>query len=455
MNNIIVLCLISFALTIDYSLGLISLQAYWTKLGGTEKLVGFVFGLYDASTIFVTPLLALMINSNILKYKTVFMGSILINIIGNIFYGLANIVGLWIMIFIGRFISGVGAGSLPLLIVYIAETLSSDEQKSAVGYVKYTAAFTRIIGPTIGILLSNFKIDNRIFNLYTLAGWIPAVIGLGTLPILYFWKDNYNASYLEDNNKTSFINLIKKIWNIFTIFWPIILLGSLGTYIYWYFMGNSFIIATNYFNVVSNEHQLGNLYYSGLGGLIIAVVLYLTFKTCIPHFVGLVVASNILILSTLMFLFKFNIIFYIAVGMTTFGYIFFVPLINVQNNIIAKNYKSKLGKSIGISITALTSFQSLARFIGPASFTLFKHRSNNKFCNFSNPDNYITSGCEIKGYLWSSLVAIIVVFVLSILCFYWINKVIKRSIVYFNESYGNPINRYSSNFFMKRRYFTV
>ena len=193
MNTTLVFCLIAFSLSIDYSLGLISIQAYWINTGGDKSLSGFVFGLYDGLTVILTPLVAWLINNYGLKYRLVFQISLIVNIIGNIIYSLAYEADTWIMILVGRGIAGMGASSLPLLMVYIAEKTC---QQDAIGYIKYTSAITRVIGPILGTIFSIVVKNGQIFNLYTLAGWIPFFLGILTLIVVSYWteEESFNNS---------------------------------------------------------------------------------------------------------------------------------------------------------------------------------------------------------------------------------------------------------------------
>src|SRR6218665_511977 len=91
---IAILCFLSFTLTIDYSLSLISEEAYWVSTGGNKRLSGVVFGLYDASPIVVAPLLAWYLGKGG-SYKKMFLIGLIINIVGNAFYAMADLVSRW------------------------------------------------------------------------------------------------------------------------------------------------------------------------------------------------------------------------------------------------------------------------------------------------------------------------------------------------------------------------
>ena len=424
MNTKIILCLISFALSIDYSIGLIVLQAYWSRVHGQENLVGVIFGLYDGFVIIITPIVAWLLNMNYLKYKTVFVVGLILNLVGNIIYSLAYALNTWVFILIGRIVSGLGASILPLLVVYIALVMSTDEQKTAIGYVKYTSALTRVIGPIMGIVLALIKSENIYINEYTITGWIPAVICLIVLIVVMIWKEEEPLPIMSSGKPIEYSTIVK-------IFLPIASLGFITTAIYWYFMANGFVIATYRFHVIHNEHELGNIYYSGLGSFVAAFMLFIFFQELMSSIQVLWISSVLLVLTSTFFLWKINIMFYVAVSLATFCYAVLIPSVNIQNNLLAKKNASVLGNYMGVSIVALSIFQSVARFVGPSCFMLGKNILAGPNCNISIPEHYNISDCEITGYILSSAVSIgLSFFIMMIsLCF-----------ILYNRRFDNTIN---------------
>jgi len=415
MHTTIVLCLIAFALSIDYSVGLITLQAYWKHVHGAESLFGVIFGLYDGFVIIVTPAIAWLLNNTKLKYKFVFIVGLLLNIIGNVVYSFAFALDTWVLILLGRAVSGIGASVVPLLIMYVAMVMNGESQKPAVGYIKYTAAITRVIGPVLGILLALIKTTNHFFNEYTVTGWIPAFICVVVLVIVLFWKEDEPAPSLlpaeQKNENTGYLEIIK-------IFLPIISLGFITTFIYWYFVGNGYVMALHRYHIIHNSHDPGNWYYPGIGSFVLAFGLFYFFQDFMSGNIGLCMSSIGLFITSTFFLCKLDVIFYIAVGLTTFCYAVLVPSINIQNNLLARRHKNLLGNIMGVSIVALAVFQSVARFVGPACFMLFKDVVRTPDCNITDPEHYNVTGCKIEGYIPSSMGFIIGSFVITVICLY-------------------------------------
>jgi len=105
---------LSFVLSIDYSLGLISTQAYWVGTHGNIKLCGLVFGLYDSLIIVSTPLLGWLQDYKEISYKKIFSICLIINMIGNLMYALADYNDTWVLILFGRLIGGLGNNKLDI-----------------------------------------------------------------------------------------------------------------------------------------------------------------------------------------------------------------------------------------------------------------------------------------------------------------------------------------------------
>lgn len=419
MNTILVLCLIALALSLDYSIGLITLQAYWSHVNGNSNMFGVIFGLYDGFVIFITPIVAWLLNKNYLKYKLVFIVGLSLNLIGNVIYSFAFALDTWVLILLGRAISGIGASALPLLIMYVAFVMDNDSQRPAVGYIKYTAALTRVLGPVLGTVLALIKTTNNIFNEYTVTGWIPAGICLIALIVVCFWEEDVPSPTLlpqDGNDNMDYVTIIKT-------FMPIIGLGFITTFIYWYFVGNGFVIAMYRFHAITNSHELGNWYYSGIGAFILAFVLFYFFQNFMSGNIGLCASSAGLILTTTFFLCNIHVIFHFAVGLTTFCYAVLVPSINIQNNLLARKNKELLGNIAGISIVSLAIFQSVARFVGPACFMLFKNVTESAECNMTDPEYYNVSDCRIDGYIPSSIGFISGSSLITMICLFYTVKI--------------------------------
>jgi MFS family permease len=420
-----VFCLLSFTLTIDYSLSLISAQAYWTATGGDKNLAGLIFGLYDASTIVVTPLLAYYLekSSSPNRYKNMFIVGLVTNMLGNLVYAFAYSVKSWLMILLGRLVSGIGATVLPLLMVYVSDNLSEDEQAPAVGYIKYVSAISRVMGPVLGSVFSATIDDNgtigKFFNMYTLVGWIPVLLCLVTLYVVhkYFEEEGQTYGLIHED-----IGLYKKVANQMPILW----IGFTSTFIYWMFMGNSFIVATHHYHLIKNEHNLGRIYFTGFIGFILSFVLFLINKKAFATLKSLCVSVVLLVVGLYVYLASDNWTFYLAVGLSTLAYGLMIPSLNIINNLIARLAKAQTGNNTTTMIILLSISQSIARFCGPSAFAIFTSVDEHTNCDFSDPDNYVTNGCTIKNYVLSNSIFISSSFAIMMVSMFALNRKINR-----------------------------
>ncbi len=434
MNTIFVLCAISFALSIDYSLGLISTQAYWINTGGAKNLAGLVFGVYDGFTIIMTPLFAWLIDNKGFSYKSVFITCIVFNIVGNTIYSFAHVADAWIMVITGRAIAGVGATCVPLLMMYVADRIKGDEQQKTVGYVKYVVAFSGIIGSILGSAFTYVNV-NKIINLYTLVGWVPMCFSTLTLIFVALWTE-------QKSEKTAKISHGMSICMAVSYFLPIWTLAFVTTFIYWFYMGNAFILGTHFFHVIGDEEDLGNLYYAGLGGFLLSFLIFFFFKKNISSQKGLMLSTIFTIPTVFLFMVQENPMYYVAVASTTFAYGLMIPSINYLNNTLAKNLRGILKGRFGIMVTALSIAQGFARFVGPTLFTFSIPQENTSNCTLDDGEKYITSGCGLHNFVSMSAVYNSVCAILMIICYYYFVKKLEASD---KDTSILPINEESSS----------
>lgn len=391
-------------------------------MGGKKEMAGLVFGLYDASTICISPLLSLYIAKGG-SYNKMFITGIVINLLGNLFYALADYFSSWDMILAGRTVSGLGASCVPLLMVFVTDIMESDKQAQAVGYIKYIAALSRMIGPLIGSLLT-FKWDlsgtvAKLINMFTLVGWIPMVFDLICLILLLSFSSHFARVNIDTQGNFQFQKIIK-------VFWPILLIGFLTTVLYWLFMGNAFLLATHHYHIINNEHELGKIYVTGFIGFIISFVMFMCARKTmagIECFTGSIILLSI---GSCVFFFTDSWAFYLGVGLTTFAYGLMIPSLNIINNNIGKQLKYHIGSYVSFAISLITIAQGLARFCGPAIFTLFTNIIEDFDCDFSNPELYVTSGCRIDNYYAQNGTYIAICTIFSVLSIIAVNHRIKQ-----------------------------
>ena len=192
-------------------------------------------------------------------------------------------------------------------------------------------------------------------------------------------------------------------------------------------MGNAFILGTHFFHVISDEKDLGNLYYAGLGGFVASFITFYFFKKSISNEKGLLISTICSIPTVFLFMIQKNPMYFVAVATTTYAYGLMIPSINYLNNCLAKNLRGILKGKFGIMVTALSISQGFARFIGPTLFTLSIPQENKANCTLDDGEKYKTDGCGLHHFVIISAVYNCVCAFLIIICYYYFTKKLKAS----------------------------
>ena len=380
-------------------------------------------------TIIISPIFSLYIAKNG-NYKKMFIIGLVINLIGNVFYALTYYTIDPLMILIGRIISGIGASTAPLLMVFITEVMKSDQQEKerAASYVKYVVELSKILGPAIGSLLTfSWYFDGilgEFINMFTLVGWIPVILDVTCLIFLMRLSEfNGTVDVYNESGSFQFCTVIK-------LFWPILLISFTETVIYWLFMGNAFLIATHHFHIINNDHELVRIYITGFIGFVASFIISKYAKKIIQKTNCIVLLIFILFLSTCLYFLTASWAFYLAVGSSTFAYNLINSSLNIINDGIGKQMKHIFGSYISLGVSLINIIEGFARFCGPTIFMLFIriNNNNNEYCNFVNSEEYITSGCSFDNYLIQNSICILICTLVSFMGIIPLNNRIIRFI---------------------------
>jgi len=101
------------ALTVDYSMAMMSIQALYYSLNGPQKLYGLTYGVYDLAGMIFAPLWSWW-SVKAGRFKTQFNSGNMISICGSIIYACSFIANAWWMMLLGRLFQGAGAATLGL-----------------------------------------------------------------------------------------------------------------------------------------------------------------------------------------------------------------------------------------------------------------------------------------------------------------------------------------------------
>lgn len=192
-QSYLAMLLVGFALAIDFTTTLMSIQPLYYVVGGAERLYGLTFGSYDLSSLIFSPLFGLWSDCARAFKAPVQLGS-LVNAAGNFVYGFTVLVGQWWMMLIGRLVAGAGGATLGIGSSYIAQTSSLEQRQVKLGNYRIVQNIARTVGPFVGYLFLGLPQVNeasstglKIFNWYTVPGWVAGcVVLLLLVPFFHF-----------------------------------------------------------------------------------------------------------------------------------------------------------------------------------------------------------------------------------------------------------------------------
>ena len=142
---------LSFALSLDYSAVLVSIEEYWLTLGGEPSAYGVVFGSYALAQILSSPIFGYLSDRRGTKFAVCL--SIVLIAFGNALYAVAHVLESKYAVVWGRFLAGFGAGSLILGIVHITNTTTREDRGWVVANYRIAQSLAYFGGPFLGARL--------------------------------------------------------------------------------------------------------------------------------------------------------------------------------------------------------------------------------------------------------------------------------------------------------------
>ena len=261
-----------FTMAVDYSIVLLSIQELWYSLGGSRSFFGFAFGSYALAQAIVSPLLGYLSDLRGLKFAV--MLSLILNVLGNILYGFSVLAESTNMVLAGRFVAGLGAGSVPLALVYLTNTTARESRGSSVASFKLAQAIGLLGGPVLGMFLiplfpthttkSHVFNDTKsvgiatVFNMYTSPIWLATGnVLLIMLPLTKFCFKNPMAPHMA--MKYNFREA-KVLIRHTSVLMSLLLFGTIS---FWGIMSDLYTLALGQYQLVTTDTDLWKVYISG------------------------------------------------------------------------------------------------------------------------------------------------------------------------------------------------
>eukprot|EP00889_Picochlorum_renovo_P004695 jgi/Picre1/31725/NNA_007076.t1 len=207
-NSWYALLISGFALAIDFTAAMMSIQTFYYVLNGPKRLYGLTFGSYDLTALLAAPCLG-FVSDRFRVYKVLFMMCFLFNGAGNLIYAFSYLGDAWYMMLIARLVAGIGAAALSLGSSYIASTTTMEQRQTRLVSYRVSQTLARMFGPWIGYFFLGLPSVNssssttlKVFNWYTIPGWVAVfiiVLVIGIVAFLFVDPSNENEHYVREN----------------------------------------------------------------------------------------------------------------------------------------------------------------------------------------------------------------------------------------------------------------
>lgn len=392
-------------------------------------LYGFVFGIYALSQSVITPLLGYISDVRGIKFTLVL--SLVLNAFGNILYGFSFISDSANMILVGRFVSGLGAGSLVLGVVYLTNVSSRDMRGKVIASFKLSQAIGYFGGPVIGMAFVTMKSPHKtsstatkIFNMYTLPAWVALgnVVFIVIPAVKYCFKNPLSPHMALKYNHKEAKELV-----IHTVF--LIPLLFLATMCYWIIASDLFTLAFGQYHLITSDKDLWKVYVSaGVTLVLSCVFIRVTIHRIRKMSSEIFTVLGLLIVSIGLFLFvDFGIqdsrvstaFYYSGVALIVSGGASFFTGIGTYYSRKVTDLSHQARNRRGLFLGFFTFAESFGRFVGPttSSLILFVEEKPKKTTLFKcDLINLVPDGCHVRN-LSVTIAVLCTVLVLLAVCF--------------------------------------
>ena len=277
--------LAGFALAIDFTMALMSIQTFYYALGGPKRLYGLTFGSYDLSALLVAPLLGLW-NDTFKVFKIPILACLAMNGAGNLVYAMSYLGDAWWMMLLGRFVAGIGAAALALGSSYIANTTTMEQRQARLGTYRVSQSLARTLGPYVGFLFLGLPAVStasstalQVFNWYTIPGWAALfVIIMVFVPFSIMFQDptaeNGHLIGLKDDDPVDkeTMRARKRDFTWFSSLWLFLVFAS--TFLQFAYYSNLFALFAGQYHEVQDQYDQWKVFVALGAGAVPGAVAY-------------------------------------------------------------------------------------------------------------------------------------------------------------------------------------
>lgn len=410
---------LSFALSLDYSAVLVSIEEYWLTLGGEPSAYGVVFGSYALAQILSSPIFGYLSDRRGTKFAVCV--SIVLNAFGNALYAVALVLESKHAVVWGRFLAGFGAGSLILGIVHITNTTTREDRGWVVANYRIAQSLAYFGGPFLGLAFVPLQVSvgnatsttqERVLNFYTAPAWVAVINNLCVmLPMVIFLFKNPFAPHAA---MRFYYKDAKQLISHTLAIGAVLLVGNACL---WGIISELFSFAFAQYHIVNKQSDLWKVYIAaGMAFFVGSLMLRCLIKSRVTAicFVICGLATNIV---GFIFLLDFNLkspinhtFFYLGSTLTIFGGIWFLTGTIVYYSHKITDYSNQARNRRGVFIGLLNIADALGRFFGPAILTPITHIKN------CDPTKWDPKNCELSQV--NLAIPLIIVVVLADIAFF-------------------------------------
>ena len=419
---------VGFAMCLDAALTSISLQSFWYSLGGPVALFGLCQGSYDLAHVLMAPFMGHL--ASVYGYRKTLVITTFINVVGNVMYSFAFLVGNPWYLCACRFVAGLGSCNIGIGMAYISKTSTPENRLNSIGNYRLYQTVARYGGMFVPYAFLDLphpkaagegSLTTQFFNFYTTPSWLASVVSVAALVTLVaLFKDpecndaddnKKVASSLENlspNQQTKYEQHRKQFYQMLAGcgFFQFAL-ASIFQSIY----ANLFAIAAGEYHMVHGQMDMWKPFLAMSASTVINFQVFKLYfvprKASEPVLVY--IGTACLLLSCFFFInfegtnVNSDNIWQFYVGSILVGpfAVFFYP--GMISFFSKKNSQAKdiIGERTNVLMGVFFSISSLARVLGPIFGSLIIYIVHNphsdKPCNLEDIAKLDVSGCELKN----------------------------------------------------------
>ena len=145
------------------------------KLGGDSVFYGLCMSVFSAARVLTMPLIGLWADRRPMIEP--FLLSVLLGMLGNALYALADVAGSRWLIFFGRMLVGMGAANSTLTMSYITRTTDKATRTRAIATVNGIGLLGIVLGPALNLFIDfDVALGPVRLDKYTNPGWLMFVL---------------------------------------------------------------------------------------------------------------------------------------------------------------------------------------------------------------------------------------------------------------------------------------